>query len=68
LLQFGIGGHAAFTVIAGQVEHREIEAVKAGQCHELEAIAHLRNVALKAGDRCKRQRAAPIKARREVVG
>src|SRR5438132_7461032 len=67
LLQFAIGGHTAFAVIAGQIEHRQTEAVKARQGHELEAVAHLRDVVLKTGDLRRRQRLAPIEARRAVV-
>src|SRR5438132_9213770 len=31
LLQFGIGRHAALAIVAGQVEHCQIEAMEAGQ-------------------------------------
>src|SRR6516162_4042262 len=63
LLQFGIGGHAALAVITREVKHRQIEAVKAGQCYEPEAVAHLSDVALKAGDILGLQRLSPVEAR-----
>src|SRR6266699_6717417 len=68
LLQLGIGRHPALAVVAGQFEHREIEAVKAGQGDELEPIAHSRDVALKAGEPLSRQLFAPVETGGAIVG
>ena len=50
LLQFRVGRHAALAITARQVEHRQVQAVEAGQGHELEAIAHPSDLALERGD------------------
>src|SRR5690606_39943930 len=41
LLQFGVGGHAPFLVVASQFEHAVIQGVEAGQGDKLELVAHL---------------------------
>ena len=51
LLELGIGGHAAIPIAAGEIEHRVVEHVEAGQGHELELVAHGAEFALEAGDR-----------------
>ncbi len=51
-----------------QREHRQVQAVEPGQGHELEAIAHARDVALEVGDLLGRELARPVETRRAVVG
>ena len=41
LLQVGVGGHAVLAVAAGELEHRVVERVEAGQRDELERVAEL---------------------------
>ena len=68
LLQFGVGRHAALAIAARQVEHREVQAVEAGQGHELEAVAHASDLALERGDLLRSELLLPVEARRAVVG
>ena len=42
-------------VATRQVEHREVQAVEAGQRNELEPVAHATDIALEAGDSLRRQ-------------
>jgi hypothetical protein len=48
LLQVAVGRHPTLAVVARQIEHRQVEAVEAGEGDELEAVAHADDVALEA--------------------
>src|SRR3546814_10648918 len=50
ILQVGVGRHAALPIAAGQLEHTVVQAVEAGQGHELELVAHGTDLALETGD------------------
>src|SRR6266567_1358300 len=45
LLQFDVGGHALVGVAVRKVEHRVVERMEAGQCDELELVAHVPELA-----------------------
>src|SRR5918911_365556 len=67
LLELAISRHAAVVVAPRQFEHRQVEAVKPGQGHELEPVSHAGDVALKACQLVRRQLLAPVEAGRTVV-
>src|SRR5579871_6184187 len=50
LLQGGIRGHSLVAIGAGELEHRQVQRVEAGQRDELELVAHCRKLALEAGN------------------
>ena len=68
LLQLGIGRHAAVAVAARQLEHPVVEAVEAGQGHELELVAHGAELALELGDGRVVELGLPVEGRRAIVG
>src|SRR5215471_6589245 len=68
LLQLGVSGHAALAVAAGEVEHAEVERVEAGQGDELELVAHLAELDLKARDLVGAELLLPVERWRAVVG
>jgi hypothetical protein len=68
LLQLGIGAHAALGVAAGQLEHGQVQAVEAGQRHELELVAHGADLALEARRGLDAHLALPVEDGRAVVG
>src|SRR4028119_51416 len=41
LLELGVGGHPAVLVVAGELEHGEVERVEPGERDELKLVAHL---------------------------
>ena len=45
LLQLRVGRHAALAVVRGELEHRQVQGVEAGERDELEAVAHVRQAA-----------------------
>ncbi len=50
-LKHGIGGHLAFLVAAGQLEHAVVQLVETSQRDELEFVAHRAQLALELGNR-----------------
>src|SRR5207248_1117644 len=60
--------HALVRVAARELEHRGIERVEAGQRHELEAVAELREILLEGSDLRVVEVLAPVERRRAVVG
>ena len=67
-LQLDIGAHGAIGVAAGEVEHRVVQGVEAGQGDELELVAQVGQLLLERRDLGVRQVLLPVEARRAVVG
>src|SRR5688500_12292483 len=63
LLELGIGRRAPVAVGAGELEHRMVETVEAGQGDELELVAHRAQLALEAGDRLLVELRLPVERR-----
>ncbi|GAT89901.1 hypothetical protein CVCC1112_4560 [Paenarthrobacter nicotinovorans] len=68
LLELDVGAHAFTGVTVGEVEHRVVQGVEAGQSDELEREAHGTEFALELGDRGVVQVLAPVEGRGAVVG
>ena len=68
ILQPDIGRHALGGVSPGQVEHRVVQGVEAGQGDELELVPHLAEFALELLDGAVVEVLAPVEGRRAVVG
>src|SRR5690606_26418697 len=68
LLQLDVGGHARVRVPVGELEHRVVEGVEAGQGDELELVPHVAELALELGDRRVVQVPLPVERGRAVVG
>ena len=68
LLQLDVRRHAGLGVAVGQVEHRVVEGVEAGEGDELERIAHGAELVLELRDRRVVQGRLPVERRRAVVG
>src|SRR4051812_42424543 len=49
LLELGVGRHAVLAVAAGELEHRVVERVEAGEGDELEGVAELAEARLEGG-------------------
>src|SRR5690606_42137786 len=64
LLQVDVGGHLVAGVAVGQIEHRVVQRVEAGQRDELELVAHRAELLLEAGDGRVVQVLAPVERRR----
>src|SRR5262249_18280743 len=60
LLELRIGHHAVTFVRVCQLEHAVIERMEAGQCDELEPIAHLRKSLLECCDRGRIELSRPV--------
>src|SRR3546814_16315259 len=67
ILQVGVGRHAALPIAAGQLEHTVVQAVEAGQGHELELVAHGTDLALEPGDVVLAEVGRPVERRRAVA-
>ena len=63
-----VGETMVVAVAAGQFEHAVVQAVEAGQGHELEFVAHGPQLALEFGDSRVVQPGLPVERRRAVVG
>ncbi|SKW76392.1 Uncharacterised protein [Mycobacteroides abscessus subsp. massiliense] len=68
LLQVDVGRHALAGVTVGQVEHRVVQGVEAGQGDELELEAHGTQFLLELGDGRVVQVLLPVEGRAAVVG
>src|SRR5690606_4129984 len=68
LLELDERAHLPAGVTVGELEHRVVERVEAGQGDELEAVAHRRKLLLEAGDGGVVEVGLPVEARRAVVG
>ena len=67
LLQLDEGRHVVAGVAVGQVEHRVVQAVEAGQRDELELVAHRAQLALEASDRVLVELRLPVEAGRAAL-
>jgi hypothetical protein len=68
LLEVDEGAHVVARIAVGQVEHRVVQAVEAGQRDELELVAHGAELALELGDGGVVEVLLPVEGRRAVVG
>src|SRR5439155_8471140 len=68
LLQLNERAHAAARIAVGELEHRVVERVEAGEGDELELVAHGAELALELGDGGVVEVAFPVERRRAVVG
>jgi len=59
-LEVRVRRHAGFAVVAGKLEHAEVERVEPGQCDELEFVSHTGQLGLEAGNGLLVQLLAPI--------
>src|SRR5688572_31154007 len=55
-------------VFAGELEHRIVERVEAGEGDELELVAHGAELTLELGDRLVVELLLPVEGRRTIVG
>src|SRR6188508_3849893 len=67
LLKSDVRAHPFACVAACELEHRVADGVEAGQRHELEAVAHRRQLPLERRDRLVVEVLAPVERRRAVV-
>src|SRR6185312_15205472 len=67
LLQLDERRHVLPRIAVREMEHRIVEAVKAGKRDELELVAHCTELALEAGDRRVVEILLPVERRRAVV-
>ena len=68
ILQFHVRSHLVLAVARGQLEHRVVERVEAGQRDELEGVTHLAKALLEHGDGFLVEVLLPVEARRAVIG
>src|SRR6201993_215716 len=68
LLQLDVGAHLVAGIAVGQVEHRVVERVEAGQRDELELESHCAELFLEPSDGRVVEVLAPVERRRAVVG
>ena len=68
LLQLDVGAHLVAGVAVGQIEHRVVQRVEAGQRDELELEAHCAKLLLELRDGGVVEVLAPVERRRAVVG
>ena len=68
LLQLDVGAHLVARVAVGQVEHRVVQRVEAGQRDELELEPHGAQLLLELGDGGVVEVLLPVERRRAVVG
>src|SRR5881396_693181 len=67
VLKFRVRGHPAGPVVAGELEHREVQGVEAGQGDELETVAHARQFTLERRDRLAVELLPPVEGGGAVV-
>src|SRR5262245_35423568 len=67
LLEPDIGAHSLAGIAACELEHRVADGVEAGQRHELEPVAHRRQLPLERRNRLVVEMLAPVERRRAVV-
>ncbi len=67
-LKLGIRRHAGVPVAFRQLEHGQVQGVKAGQGDELEAVTHGPQLVLEAGDGVVVQVGLPVEGGGAIVG